>query len=319
MNGLRAVTAIDEQRAEVLALWRNRFSTATTRRTMWSALISVTRTIHRLPRNAPADPASVEWEVFADLLAFEWLLRLLHDTVAPATATKYRAAVTSLLRYLAACGFADAAALEATLMATRRTARVRRADRPPTIATNELGALLHACREDPSRTTGLRDAALIAVAAGTGARRAEVISLSLRDIDIATRVVHYPTTKGGGGRTTIVATRAMPDLTAWLDLYDPGPDSCLFPALRKGGVITEDAMSAHQFWKRVRHRSDEAGITRAVSPHDLRRWYVTALLDGGSDIFTVMRTVGHRHPSTTQVYDRRPIERLREVIDSLAV
>ena len=58
MNGLRAVTAIDEQRAEVLALWRNRFSTATTRRTMWSALISVTRTIHRLPRNAPADPAS---------------------------------------------------------------------------------------------------------------------------------------------------------------------------------------------------------------------------------------------------------------------
>jgi integrase len=319
MTSLRAVTEIDQHRAETIELWRNRFTVDTTRRTMWSALVSVTRIVHGLDGDKSIDPATVEWEVFADLIAFEWLHRRLQDSVGPATARKYQSAVTSLLRYLAANGIASANALESTLIAARRRGDSHRSERRSTITTSEIAAVLHVCRTDPQVVTGLRDAALIAVAAGTGARRAEVVRLTRADIDMTTRHVCFSSTKGGEGRTTLLAARAMPDLTAWLTQYQPCHEHPLFPALRKGGLVTAVGLSPHQFWKRVRHRCEQAGVAERATPHDFRRWYVTSLLENGYDIFTVMRTVGHRHPSTTQTYDLRPTERLRDVIDSLAM
>lgn len=319
MSILRVVTTHDRDRAEAIELWRNRFSVATTRTTMWSALVSVARLIHDVPRTAPIDTASVEWEVFSDLLAFEWLLRVVEDAVNPATARKYQSAVTSLLRYMAATGFANSGALDATLTAIRRRRRQQSEQMPALLSTSDLAAILSACRCDPSRIVGMRDAALIAMAAGTRARRAEVVRLTAADFDRESRLVRFPITKGGGARTTVLAARAVPDVEAWCTHFAPAPEMPLFPSLRKGGGIGIEAMSSHQFWKRVKIRAAQAGVVSAVSPHDFRRWYVTSLLDAGNDIFTVMRAVGHRQPATTQKYDRRPVERLRSVIDSLEV
>jgi site-specific recombinase XerD len=47
-------------------------------------------------------------------------------------------------------------------------------------------------------------------------------------------------------------------------------------------------------------------VTRCVyTPHSLRATTATLLLDAGVDIIKVEELLGHRHVTTTQIYDKR--------------
>lgn len=53
-------------------------------------------------------------------------------------------------------------------------------------------------------------------------------------------------------------------------------------------------------------RKDDDGVARCIySPHSLRATTATSLLDAGVDIARVQELLGHRHVTTTQVYDKR--------------
>jgi hypothetical protein len=63
-------------------------------------------------------------------------------------------------------------------------------------------------------------------------------------------------------------------------------------------------MSSQAIMTALLRRAGDAGVPH-LSPHDLRRSYITGLLRAGADLSTVQRLAGHASVTTTTRYDRR--------------
>jgi len=107
-------------------------------------------------------------------------------------------------------------------------------------------------------------------------------------------------------------------LRDWLAIRgdDPGP---LFWSGRKGGRLNRGSgMTPQAIRDIVLRRAEQAGV-EDVTPHDLRRSFVSDLLDAGVDIKTVADMAGHASVTTTARYDRRPEMRKKKAAQTLHV
>lgn len=86
----------------------------------------------------------------------------------------------------------------------------------------------------------------------------------------------------------------------------------------KGGKMTVRRMIPHAIYRMVQKRARQAGV-KAFSPHDLRRSFVSDLLDAGADIATVQGLAGHAGIATTVKYDRRGEAAKRRAVELLHV
>ncbi len=157
--------------------------------------------------------------------------------------------------------------------------------------------------EDP-RPIGTRDAAVIAIMYSGGLRREEVTKLDLEDYDDANRklIVHGKRSKE---RNVYLVDGAVAALKHWMRIRgnEPGP---VFLEVNKGGNLVEGKrITTQAIYYLLKSRAKRAGVDN-FSPHDIRRTFVSDLLEAGVDIATVARMAGHSSVDTTARYDRRP-------------
>jgi integrase len=166
------------------------------------------------------------------------------------------------------------------------------------VARLELRDLFAACGGGPA---GARDRALLALLVGAGLRRSEAVALCVSDYAAngALRVVG----KGNKGRTAYITNAAQEALDAWLAIRGDAPGPLLCP-VRRGGRIELRHMSDSAVRLRCVALARRAGVI-SFSPHDLRRTFVSDLLDAGADLAAVQALAGHSSPAVTARYDRR--------------
>lgn len=184
------------------------------------------------------------------------------------------------------------------------------------LSPGELEALFRACAADQG-PAGARDAAMLAILYGCGLRRSEVSTLELSDVDLATGTIRIRHGKGAKGRLAFLAEGARRYVSDWLRVRGEwqGP---IFCPIRKGGRIARRGMRPQSIWYALLRRAKASGVP-PFSPHDLRRTFITELLERGADLALVQRLAGHESMSTTARYDRRPAEATRRAAETLHV
>jgi len=227
----------------------------------------------------------------------------LGETLAPATVNKYLSAIRGVMREAWALGLMPSDDYQRAVTVRGVTGQALPAGRA--LGGGELGAIMAVCAQDPS-PAGARDAAIIALAYAGGLRRAELASLTLADLteDDGETISLQVLGKRHKERMIYLDNGAASAMRDWLTVR--GPDAgALFFAGRKGGRMIQGQSMTDQAIRDVVIRRAEAAGVENVSPHDLRRSFVSDLLDAGIDIATVANMAGHSSIETTRRYDRR--------------
>ncbi|MFN8371934.1 MAG: site-specific integrase [Anaerolineae bacterium] len=263
----------------------------------------------------------------ADLLTLEWravgfqhtaaVRALLMERYSPATVNRILSALRGTLKAAWRLGLISADDYQKARDIENVKGETLPAGRE--LVMGEIFALVSACkadtREGQMSAAGARDAAIIGVLYMCGLRRAEIVSLDIGDLDLASGKLSVRSGKGRKGRTVYVREGALRALQAWLAVRGDSAGALFMPVL-KNDRVSRRRMTSQAIYNLLQKRATEAGVSD-FSPHDLRRTFVSDLLDRGADIALVAKLAGHQDVKTTARYDRRPEESKRRAAELL--
>jgi len=159
-----------------------------------------------------------------------------------------------------------------------------------------------------SSVTG-RDSVMFELLYSSGLRVSELISLRLEDISFDAgflRVIG----KGSKERIVPLHGRALERLKRYIsqdrpDILRKKKSPYLF-ITRRGGPMTRQ-----RFWQTIKAFGKRSGLD--ISPHTIRHSFATHLLEGGADLRSLQKLLGHADISTTQIYTKVSADRLKQV------
>ncbi len=154
-----------------------------------------------------------------------------------------------------------------------------------------------------------RNKAMLEILYGSGLRISELISLTLRDVDMENDIIRC---FGKGSKERIVPINDYEKyfLKEYLEYRNlflvNGNNDFLF--LNNHGK----QMTRQGFLKNLHKILREKGIKKNVTPHTLRHSFATHMLEGGADLRSIQMLLGHSDISTTKIYTHITNEKIKD-------
>jgi integrase/recombinase XerD len=186
----------------------------------------------------------------------------------------------------------------------------------------EVAQILNVIDTGEATGFGIRDRAMLETLYSTGLRRAELSNLNVHDIDMARGTLLVRLGKGKKDRMVPIGERAL----AWIRRYveevrprylDDENEPALFLSKHY------ERLTAKQLSGVAKKAVDGAALARvqASGPlgaacHLFRHACATHMLENGADIRFIQAMLGHASLTTTEVYTRVAIGKLKEIHDA---
>ena len=160
------------------------------------------------------------------------------------------------------------------------------------------------------KRSSIRNAAIIELLFATGARIAEICSLSLESVDTENRIVKF---NGKGSKERILPIESD-DVYQILKTYE----KC-----RKTICKKNDSFFVNKLGNRMSEQSvrcminkycKECKIKMHITPHMFRHSFATLLLEEDVDIRYIQKFLGHSSITTTQIYTHVTSAKQKEIL-----
>jgi len=176
---------------------------------------------------------------------------------------------------------------------------------PKALSISEVMDLL---QSNFSEKTISRDSAMLELLYSSGLRVSELVKIKLGDIHFDAGFVRIMG-KGAKERVVPVNTRALEKVKRYMEEERPKTlkkrQSPYLFVTRMG-----KPMSRQRFWQTLKAIGKQAGLE--ISPHTIRHCFATHLLEGGADLRSVQKMLGHSDISTTQIYTKVTTDRIKK-------
>jgi len=173
----------------------------------------------------------------------------------------------------------------------------------------ELTDLIHEVG-NPVGFEEIRDKLIVEMFYTTGMRRAELINLMLRNVDLSSSVI-----KVLGKRNKERIIPLLPVIVDQLKLYlneralvENIVDGEYFFISKKGLKLSESFV-----YRLINSYFSKVSEKVKKSPHVLRHTFATHLLNNGADLNSVKELLGHSSLASTQVYTHNSLAELKKV------
>lgn len=179
---------------------------------------------------------------------------------------------------------------------------------PRSLSVSDVQTLLAAPR---TGRTALRDAAMLELIYSSGLRVSELIAVKLGDIHFDAGFIRV-VGKGSKERVVPVNPHSLGQIRRYIEEERPS-----LLKKRKSAYVFVTArgkpMSRQRYWQTIKAIGKKAGLE--LSPHIMRHCFATHLLEGGADLRSVQKMLGHSDIASTQIYTKVTTDRIRKVFN----
>jgi integrase/recombinase XerD len=181
---------------------------------------------------------------------------------------------------------------------------------PKSLSIAEITSLLEeSAKTETADPLMMRNSVMLELLYSSGLRVSELVLLKLEDVHFDAGFLRV-LGKGSKERIVPVHIRAMERMQGYINqqrgkILKNRTSPYLF-VTRRG-----ENMTRQRFWQTIKTFGQKLGLK--ISPHTMRHSFATHLLEGGADLRSLQKMLGHSDISTTQIYTKVTTDRMKQV------